>query len=116
MLPTDFSDPELLKSLLVPLLEDFEFWFERSETLLAGATLLGTAAADQAALLTRVEQAHQELRTVRSLFSLTEGQAGVDTSVLLIWHKLVTECWQVASLHRQLQAAQQSSESPESAP
>jgi Protein of unknown function (DUF2605) len=109
MLPADFSDPELLKGLLAPLLDDFEFWFERSATLLSEESLLGTSREDQAALLARVEQAHQELRAVRSLFSITDGQAGVDTSLLLIWHKLVTECWQVASLHRQLQ-------SPKSAP
>jgi hypothetical protein len=112
MLPADFSDPELLKGLLGPLLEDFEFWFSRSESLLESEDLLGTSGEVQADLLARVQHAHQELRAVRSLFEITDGQAGVDTSLLLIWHRLVTECWQVASLHRQLRSSQATPPSP----
>jgi hypothetical protein len=105
MLPANFSDSDLLKQLLSPLLDDFEYWFERSHTLLASGPTLGTAPDVQADLLGRVEQAQQAVVAARSLLNVTDGQAGVDTQVLLQWHKLVTECWQVARLHRQLQSS-----------
>jgi hypothetical protein len=105
MLPANFSDADLLKEILAPLLDDFEYWFDRSHTLLSSAPLLGTVPEEQAALLARVEEAQRAVLAARSLLNVTDGQAGVDTQVLLQWHKLVTECWRVARLHRQFQAS-----------
>jgi hypothetical protein len=103
MSPANFSEPDLIKELLSPLLDDFEFWFERSEKLFTSEAMLGTEATTQAALLNQVREAKQSVAAARSLLNVTEGQAGVDTQVLLRWHRLVTECWQVARLHRQSQ-------------
>lgn len=103
MLPANFSDSDLLKQLLTPLLDDFEYWFDRSHTRLSSEPLIGTAPDDQAALLVEVQQAQQAVVAARSLLNVTDGQAGIDTQVLLQWHKLVTECWRVARLHRQSQ-------------
>lgn len=103
MLPANFSDADLIKEVLFPLLDDFEFWFSRSQILLSSGPMSGTAADVQATLLARVEQSQKAVKAAQSLLNVTEGQAGVDTQVLLQWHRLVTECWQVARLHRQNQ-------------
>jgi Protein of unknown function (DUF2605) len=96
MYPTDLPDPDLLKTLFEPLLEDFLYWLGRTKSLLLEEEIdfLGTEA--QADLLGRVEQALQEIQATQSLFRATDGQAGVDSTVVMNWHKLVAECWQVS--------------------
>ena len=89
-------EPDLLKTVLEPLLEDFQYWFSRSRTLLETETIFFLSPAEQANLLDHVIQTQQEVSTVQSLLKATNGQAGVDTSVLVTWHHLVSECWQVS--------------------
>ncbi|MER3434445.1 MAG: DUF2605 domain-containing protein [Leptolyngbya sp. ERB_1_1] len=96
MFNSNLPEPDLLKTVLEPLLDDFQYWFSRSRTLLETETLSFLSPADQADLLDRVIQTQQEVSTVQTLLKVTNGQAGVDTSVLVIWHHLVTECWQVS--------------------
>jgi hypothetical protein len=59
---------------------------------------------EQQDLLDRVKQSQQEVSTVQMLFKLTGGETGVETSVLVPWHKLVAECWQVAMKWRSLKS------------
>lgn len=92
----NLPDSDLLKTLLEPLLEDFQFWFERSRRLLEDEEIYFLEAEKQADLLARVKQAQQEVSTAQMLLKLTNGQAGVETAVLMPWHDLVTECWKVA--------------------
>ncbi|MEO0352772.1 MAG: DUF2605 family protein [Cyanobacteria bacterium P01_A01_bin.15] len=40
----------------------------------------------------------------KSLSQATGNQAGVDMSVVMSWHQLVQECWNVAMRFRQQQA------------
>ena len=94
------SEPDLLKSVLQPLLEDFQYWFGRSQLLLETESLSFMSANQQTDLLGRVRQAQQEVVTAQMLFRATEGQVGIETSVLIPWHQLVTECWQVGMRHR----------------
>lgn len=96
MFNSNLPEPDLLKTVLEPLLDDFEYWFSRSRTLLESEPISFLAPAVQAALLNRVKQTQQEVSTVQMLLKLTDGQAGVDTSVLVAWHHLVSECWQVS--------------------
>jgi Protein of unknown function (DUF2605) len=93
-------ESDLLKSLLDPLLDDFEHWFIRSQTLLETETIDFLDVDSQAALLTRLAEVQQEVKVARTLLNLTDGQAGVETSVLMNWHQLVSECWQIAMRHR----------------
>jgi hypothetical protein len=93
-------DPEFLKNLLQPLLEDFQYWFNRSRALLESETIEFLTAEQQADLLARVQQAQQEVSTAQTMISLTEGQVGLDTAILMPWHHLVTECWQVGMRYR----------------
>lgn len=92
----DRPEPELIKALLEPLLDDFQHWFERSRSLLENHDIEFLSPEEQADLMARVSQAQQEASIAQMLLSATGGQAGLDTAVLLPWHQLVTECWQVA--------------------
>lgn len=93
-------EPELLKALLQPLLEDFHYWFERAKALLGTHRIDFLGEEEQSNLLRRVEQAQQEVQTAQLLLKMTDGRVGVDTAILLPWHKLVTECWQVGMRFR----------------
>ncbi|MBM0740375.1 DUF2605 domain-containing protein [Phormidium sp. CLA17] len=94
------SESELLKSLLEPLLGDFQYWFGRSRTFLEDTEISFLTAEQQADLLARVAQAQSEVSAAQSLFMAIGGQAGIETSVLAPWHQLVSECWQVSHRHR----------------
>lgn len=96
MFNSNVPEPELLKTLLEPLLEDFQYWFERSQSLLETQEIGFLGAENQANLLARVKQAQQEVSVTQMLLKATDGKAGVDTAVLMPWHNLVAECWQVA--------------------
>jgi Protein of unknown function (DUF2605) len=93
-------DPDLLKQVLTPLLEDLQYWFGRSRQLLESAPLGFMTAADQQAMLDRVLEAQQAVGVAQSLLVATDGQAGVEMALLMNWHKLVTECWALSMQSR----------------
>jgi nitrogen-specific signal transduction histidine kinase len=97
---SDLPESDFLKTLLQPLLEDFQYWFGRSRALLENHTIDFLEQEQQVKLLERVKQAQQEVNTTQLMFQATGGQVGVDTSVLMPWHQLVTECWQVGMKFR----------------
>ncbi|MGP1375539.1 MAG: DUF2605 domain-containing protein [Almyronema sp.] len=94
------SETELLEIVLKPLLEDFVYWFERSLNLLQTERIDFLTQAEQATLLQRVVQAHQEAKTTQTLFQAMGGKAGIGTDVVKKWHQLVAECWQVSIRYR----------------
>lgn len=100
MLNSNLPEPELLKSLLQPLLDDFQYWFGRSRDLLEREEIPFLSQDQQTDLLDRVKQAQSEVSTVQMLFKATGGQAGVETATLIPWHKLLMECWQVGMRFR----------------
>ncbi|WP_159787750.1 DUF2605 domain-containing protein [Sodalinema gerasimenkoae] len=89
-------EPSLLKKVLEPLLEDFQYWFERSRTLLETETIDFLGPKEQQDLLDRVTQAQEEVSSAKMMLDATGCQAGVDMSVLMPWHRLLTECWQIS--------------------
>lgn len=95
MFNSNLPEQNLLKTVLEPLLEDFQYWFGRSRTLLESESIPFLKDEQQTDLLTRVTQAQQEVGTTQTLLKVTDGQVGVETSMLMTWHQLVTECWQV---------------------
>lgn len=97
---SNLPEPEFLKTLLEPLLEDFLYWFDRSRSLLENQAIDFLGETRQSDLLQRVKQAQQEVETARMMLKVTEGKAGLDTAVLMPWHRLVTECWQVSMRFR----------------
>ena len=96
MLPSQPSENELLKTVLEPLLEDFQYWFTRSLNLLENEKITFLREDQKADLLKRVHDALNEVKTTQMLFKATGGQVGIETKTLMPWHKLVTECWHVA--------------------
>ena len=96
MFNQNLPESDLLKTVLEPLLDDFQYWFSRSRTQLETETVFFLSPTEQADLLDRVIQTQQEVSAVQALLKATDGQAGVDTSVLVTWHHLVSECWQVS--------------------
>ncbi len=101
MQDSNLPGTELLKTVLEPLLDDFQYWFTRSRNLLESEQLSFMSDQEQSALLLRVKQAQNELNTAKMLFSATDGQVGLDMATLMPWHQLVTECWNVAMRFRQ---------------
>lgn len=91
---SESTEKELLRKVLLPLLEDFTYWFSRSSTLLESETMPFLSPDEQGNLLLRLKQAQAEVQTATMLFKMTN--AGIDTQVLVPWHKLVGECWQVS--------------------
>jgi len=87
-------------------LEDFTYWFGRSQTLLENEKIDFLESSKQAELLNRVKQAQKEVNTTQLLLKVTEGQVGVETEVLMPWHRLLMECWQVAVRFRTERSSQ----------
>ncbi|MEH2372560.1 DUF2605 domain-containing protein [Nostoc sp.] len=101
MSDSNLPGTELLKTVLEPLLEDFQHWFRRSRHLLETEQISFMSEQEQSDLLWRVKQAQDELNTVRMLFAATDKQVGIEMATLMPWHDLVTECWNVAMRFRQ---------------
>lgn len=101
MQPSQPTEKELLKTILVPLLEDFKYWFSRSHSLLESEKMPFLSENEQNQLLAKLKQAQEEVETAKMLFHATNGQGGVDTKVLLLWHQLVAQCWDVARKWRE---------------
>jgi hypothetical protein len=101
---TNFPSPEreLLKTVLEPLLEDFSYWFTNAQNLLESEELTFLSEQEHSQLLQRVKQSQQEVATAKMLFHATNGQVGIEAAMLMPWHQLVAECWQVSSKWRSL--------------
>ena len=95
------TEKELLKTVLEPLLEDFQYWFERSRNLLESEQMSFFADGEQARLLEKIVQTQKEVQTAQMLFKATDGSAGIDSRMLVPWHQLVAECWNVAQKWRE---------------
>jgi hypothetical protein len=100
MFNPNLPEPELLKSILEPLLEDFQYWFARSRNLLENEKIHFMSDEEQADLLARVSLAQEEVYTAKMLFQAAGGQVGIDMATLMPWHQLLTECWKVAMRFR----------------
>ncbi|BAW96577.1 hypothetical protein NIES970_15100 [[Synechococcus] sp. NIES-970] len=98
------DEKQILKSVLAPLLDDFLYWFELSLGALEKHRLGFMSEAEQTDLMARIRQAQGEVTATKSLFQAMDGNAGVDVKVLMPWHQLVSECWQVAQKRRQWEA------------
>ena len=98
---TDQPDQPLVQTILEPLLDDFQYWFDETETLLTSpkADCLNTV--DRRTLVEQLQLAKQEVATAKALMLATDGNAGVDIAVIRQWHQLVGKCWQTARHVRQ---------------
>ena len=99
---SNLSASQLLQSLLEPLLEDFEYWFARSQQLFENEKISFMTEQEQSDLLDRVKQAQLEVNTSKMLFNATGKQVGLDMATLAPWHQLLGECWRVGMRYRQI--------------
>lgn len=104
MSPSQPAENELLKQILEPLLEDFQHWFSRAQALLESESISFLTAQEKDDLLERVKASVQEVATAQMLFKVTG--VGIEASMLVPWHKLVRECWQVSMRQRSLKEPQ----------
>ena len=104
------EDADLLKSVLPPLLDDFQHWFGHTISLLESQTVSFLTAAEQSDLLARVHTAQQQVSVSQALSSATDSQAGIEMPVVMSWHKLVHGCWGVALRLRKENPAEQVSD------
>ena len=109
-LPELPAQPDLLKAILEPLLDDFLFWFERAEQLVTKEPIAFLSPEEQADLCQRIAIATAEVRSTKALFQATGGTVGIDMAVMKPWHALVTECWQIGARWRREQAEQSTPE------
>jgi hypothetical protein len=92
---SNLSNADLLKSVLEPLLDDFQYWFERYRQILENEKIQLMSEQEQLNLLKRVKDAQYELNTAKMLFNATDQEVGIDMATVMPWHQLVTECWSV---------------------
>ena len=90
------DDPNLLKTVLPPLLDDFQHWFSRTLTLLETREISFLSDDEKRDLKGRVQVAQKQVGASQALTSLTDSQAGIEMPVVMSWHRLVHECWGVA--------------------
>ena len=90
------EDKALLKTILPPLLDDFQHWFSRTLTLLDTRDISFLSTAEKQDLAARVQAAQKQVSAAKVMTSLTDSQAGIEMPVVMAWHKLVHECWGVA--------------------
>lgn len=90
------NEKQLLKKLLEPLLEDFQYWFERTRQLLEKEKLSFLSPQEQIDLLAQVKQAQQEVNTAKMMFQATEGEVGINLSTVMPWHHLLRLCWKIS--------------------
>ncbi|NJL47762.1 MAG: DUF2605 domain-containing protein [Leptolyngbyaceae cyanobacterium SM2_5_2] len=98
--PSPSEETTLLAQVLKPLLDDFQYWFNRSLAFLEQETIIGLTKDQQTDLLGRVTAALAETQTAAALLAATDGQAGVEAAKVMNWHALVAECWAAARRHR----------------
>ena len=103
------EDKALLKTILPPLLDDFQHWFGSTLTLLNTREIGFLSDLEKQDLKTRVQTAQQQVGASKALTSLTDSQTGIDLPVVMAWHKLVHECWGVAIRHRKESSRKESS-------
>ena len=101
MPPFEPKENELLKTILEPLLEDFQYWFKRSRSLLESEELTFLSNPERAELLDRIKKTQQEVRAAQMLFKATDGKVGIDPQILIPWHRLVVKSWEVSKRWRE---------------
>lgn len=95
---------EILEQLLEPLLDDFLYWFERSQTLIESAHIPFLTPVERADLLERLRSAQAEVKTAKLLFTLSGKRVGVDVQAMKPWHALLMECQAIGMRYRQQQS------------
>lgn len=104
MTDSAFQDSEVLKYILEPLLEDFDYWFGRSLLLLEEEEINFLTESQKTDLISRVTNTLQAVKTAKMMYKLSGEQVGVEVQAMMPWHNLLMECQAVGMKFRQSQA------------
>lgn len=96
MTSANLREQKLMKTLLEPLLEDFQYWFTHAKTLLESEAIPFLSEQEQKDLLDRVIEQQKKVTSAQILFQTMGQQVGIEMKALMPWHQLVMECWQVS--------------------
>lgn len=104
MQPYESIEKDLLKKILEPLLDEFQYWFSESCFLLESERISFLSVDEQEQLLSKIKQYQEEVKTSAMLFKVTNGETIVDPSIIAVWHQLVAECWDIIRKWRYLKS------------
>ncbi|MFY8149472.1 MAG: DUF2605 family protein [Prochlorococcaceae cyanobacterium] len=91
----------LLESVLAPLLEDFGYWLERGEVLLAHCPDTVMPPTERSELAEALSLARRELSAARALRSAAPAPMALAMETLAPWHQLVLRVWTLGGRMRQ---------------
>ena len=83
----------LLDGLLGSLLDDFRFWFERGQVLLAHCPDTVMPADARTTLAQQLDEASKELAAASSLRQAAPTAMALEMGTLAPWHNLMLEVW-----------------------
>jgi len=104
MTDSAFKDTEVLKYILEPLLEDFDYWFGRSLLLLEKEEINFLTEPQKTDLVARIIDTLQAVKTAKMMYKLSGEQVGVEVQAMMPWHNLLMECQAVGMKFRQSQS------------
>jgi hypothetical protein len=87
----------LLEEILVPLLQDYAESFDRGLLLLEHCPEAVMAAAEQAELRQRLDEARRSLAAARALRAAAPSPMGLAMETITPWHRLVVEVWSLSA-------------------
>jgi hypothetical protein len=90
------SDRQLLQTIIEPLLEDFIYWFNKSETMLTSQRINFLAKEEQSAMISKIQKHKQEISAAQSLFRAMNSAVIIEPSQVQKWHAAVKEYWSIA--------------------
>ncbi len=115
--PDDSAEnADLMKSVLPPLLEDFQHWFGRTLEMMETRNVGFLSAEQQQDLVDRVRLAQKQVSASQMLASATDGQATISMPVVMAWNKLVHECWGVSLRWQSLPRESRQEDQPKNKP
>lgn len=97
MQPFQSEHKQLLKQILEPLFQDFQYWFSRSQSLLESERMPFLSIEEQNQLLQRIKDSLEQVKASEMLFRITDGETSLDTEVLKPWHELLMICWRISN-------------------
>ena len=87
----------LLEEILVPLLQDYDESFDRGLLLLDHCPEAVMAAAEQAELRQRLDEARRSLAAARALRAAAPKPMGLAMETITPWHRLMVEVWSLSA-------------------
>lgn len=86
-----------MSTLLGSLLDDFDSWFHRGESLLCDCPDCVMAEPDRLVMARRLAEARKAISATRSLLSASSQPMAVSMNAMTTWHLLMTEVWSLSA-------------------